>query len=621
MVQEKDERKAEPVQIKAGLEIHQQLDTGKLFCRCPSILRLEKGDWVVKRKLHAVAGESGNVDLAAKHEAGKDKEFVYEGYKDTNCLIEFDEQPPLEIDKEALKIACQVALLLNCEVLPVTQIMRKTVIDGSNTSGFQRTLLVAKDGFIETSYGRVRIATVCLEEDAARIIEKDERRTIYRLDRLGIPLVEVATYPDIHYYAQVKEAALKLGEILRACRVKRGIGTIRQDVNISIPKSERVEIKGFQEPRIMVETVEKEAERQKKILEIHEKVKKFKKVNRLFSDLTKVFTNTECRLIKNVSDKNGKILGVKLGGFSGILGIGLYEGKRFGTELSDYAKVQGVGGIIHSDEIIEKYNLSEKEISEIKKILEIKEKDAFVLICSEDKVKAEKAILAVIDRVNLQITNSGLKEVRKSNPDASTSFIRPMPGADRMYPETDLPLLKIGRDFINEVKKSLPKLKTELSGELKNKGLNEEMISLVLDSGMLREFEDLIGLYNKPNFIAKLLLILPKEIASHEKLSSEKVNELFSLDVLELIIKDVASGKIKEDEVKHVLEQIAKGKSLKEAMMIEKADNSILEGEVAKIIKEKPGLNANAYMGLVMAKFKGKISGKEAMGIIGKLVS
>ena len=146
------EKEARKVEMRSGLEIHQQLDTGKLFCRCPSILRNEKGDWVVKRKLHMVAGETGSVDLAAKHESEKDKEFIYEGFKDSCCLIEFDESPPSEIDKEALKIACQVALLLNCEVLPITQIMRKTVIDGSNTSGFQRTVIIAKNGFIETSF-------------------------------------------------------------------------------------------------------------------------------------------------------------------------------------------------------------------------------------------------------------------------------------------------------------------------------------------------------------------------------------------------------------------------------------------------------------------------------------
>ena len=464
--------------FKAGLEIHQQLDTGKLFCRCPSILRQDAPDWIVKRKLHAVAGELGDVDIAAKHEIEKGAEFVYEGYKDTNCLLEYDEQPPLEIDKDALKIAVQAALILNCEIIPFTQIMRKTVVDGSNTSGFQRTVLIAKDGFVETSFGRVGIQTIMLEEDAARKISEDSNHVVFRLDRLGIPLIEIATAPDMIVAEQVKETALKLGEILRACKVKRGIGTIRQDVNISVAQHPRVEIKGFQDPAMMIKTIELEAERQKK------------------------------------------------------------EGKK------------------------------------------------------------------------------GKPEVRRANPDGTTTFLRPMPGSARMYPETDLPLLKISREFINEAKASLPKLKTEIKGELKQKGLNDEMIKIVLDSGKLDEFETMLKIYNNPNFVARLMLVFPKEIASHEKVKEE----IFSLDIIEEILENIAKKKITEADAKHVLESIAKGKSASDALKVEKAETGEIESEIAKIIKEKPGLNANAYMGLVMAKFKGKVNGKEVMEIIGKLL-
>ena len=202
--------------IKSGLEIHQQLDTGKLFCRCPSILRQDAADWIVRRKLHAVAGELGDVDAAAKHEIEKGVEFVYEGYRDTCCLLEYDECPPYEVDKDALKIAVQIALILNCEIVQTAQIMRKTVVDGSNTSGFQRTVLIARNGFLETSFGRVGIQTVMLEEDAARKISEDANHVVFRLDRLGIPLIEIATAPDMVVAEQVKETALKLGEILRA---------------------------------------------------------------------------------------------------------------------------------------------------------------------------------------------------------------------------------------------------------------------------------------------------------------------------------------------------------------------------------------------------------------------
>ena len=180
----------EKIGLKSGIEIHQQLDTGKLFCRCPSILRKDKGK-IIKRKLNIAKGEQGEIDEAVKFEISRDRTFEYE-YYDTNCLVELDESPPQEINQEALRIALQIALLLNCKILQNTQIMRKTVIDGSNTSGFQRTVLIARDGWIDTEQGRVRIETIMLEEDAARIISQEKNKVRYRLDRLGIPLIAVS---------------------------------------------------------------------------------------------------------------------------------------------------------------------------------------------------------------------------------------------------------------------------------------------------------------------------------------------------------------------------------------------------------------------------------------------
>ncbi|MBI2047491.1 Glu-tRNA(Gln) amidotransferase subunit GatE [Candidatus Pacearchaeota archaeon] len=471
--------------LRSGLEIHQQLDTGKLFCNCPSILRQDAPDFIVKRKLHAVAGETGEVDITAAFEAAKEKEFVYEGYNDTTCLVEIDEEPCHLINQEALHIALQVSLLLNCEIIPVTQIMRKTVIDGSNTGGFQRTALIAKNGYVETSEGRVGIQSICLEEDAARIIKQEGNAVVYRLDRLGIPLVEIATFPDIKNPQQAKEAALHIGEILRACKVKRGIGTIRQDVNISIKGGERIEIKGVQEPALIEKTIINEAERQKTL------------------------------------------------------------------------------------------------------------------------VKEGKSRL----------------EVRKALPDGNTEFLRPLPGAARMYPETDLPLLRISRQILDEARKSLPKLKSEIRGELKKIGLNDEMMKLVLEASKIEELKSLIKIYNNPNLIIKMLVLWPKEIASHEKKTIEDVESSLTIDVIEIILQAIKSKKIDESQAKQVMKEIAEGKSIEDALKGEKAEGAgNIEEEIIKLIEEKPGLNINAYMGLVMQRFKGRISGKDAAEILKKLI-
>ena len=470
--------------LKAGLEVHQQLDVGsKLFCHCSAYLRNDNPDIIVKRRLHPVPGESGEIDVAVKYEAALDKEFVYEGYSDTICLVEYDESPPYFINEEALDEALKIALLLNCEIYQVSQIMRKTVIDGSNTSGFQRTVLIGHDGYVETSFGRVGIESVALEEDAARIIKKGEKEVVFRLDRLGIPLIEIGTRAELYTPEQIKETALKIGEILRACKVKRGIGTIRQDVNISIKGHDRVEIKGFQEPRIMVQTTIKEIERQQ------EEIKK---------------------------------------------------GKKKG-------------------------------------------------------------------------------EVRNAKETGETEFLRPMPGRARMYPETDLPLLNISRDKINEIKKNLPKLKHEIRDELRKKGVSEELIPLVLDN--LEEFEVLLGVYDKDaNLVAKMVSLWRNEFASKYKKSFDEIKEKLDEAVLERILEKIEKGDLDKSHVKEVMMRIMEGKSVDEALKVEKISDDKLEEEIAKVVKEKPGLRANAYMGIVIKKLGSNVDKRKAMEILNRIV-
>jgi len=470
--------------LKIGLEIHQQLDTSKLFCNCPSTLRKDEPEFVIKRKLHAIAGEAGEIDIAAQYQASLDKQFIYQGY-DTTCLVELDEEPPHEINKEALKIALQISVLLNAKIIPLTQIMRKTVIDGSNTSGFQRTTMIARDGYIDTSEGRVAIDGIFLEEDSARPIERQRDQEIYRLDRLGIPLVEVSTAPDIKTPEQAKETALKIGDILRSCKVRRGIGTIRQDINMSIRKGNRVEIKGMQDMKVFIKTINNEIERQ-----------------------------------QNLIDKGKKVE----------------------------------------------------------------------------------------------------KEVRNALPAGVTEFLRPMPGSARMYPETDLPLLKIHRDFINKAKKDLPKLRSEIEKELKKEGLNQDMITLLFRQDKLEEFKELIKIINKPTLIAKILLMYPKEIAKREGISASAVDEILNKEVLAIILQTLKKGKISESNLKDVMEKRVEGKSIGDALKSKKVDLKSVEEKIRKIIKNKPGLNANAYMGLVMKEFKGAIPGSEAMEIIKKYI-
>ena len=264
--------------LKIGLEIHQQLSSKKLFCNCSTKFKEEKFETEFKRRLRAVAGEQGYVDVAAAFEESKNREFTYHGYKDEYCLVECDEEPPHEINQDALVTALSVAKLLKLKIPDEIIVMRKIITDGSACSSFQRTMLIgyeSKDSFIETSQGKVRITSLCLEEDACKIEKVHENKVYYSLSRLGIPLIEIRTEPDIKTPEQAKEAAEELGLMLRSfSNILRGIGTIRQDVNLSIKNGARVEIKGFQELRTMPKIIDYEISRQVNVVKQGNKVEK-----------------------------------------------------------------------------------------------------------------------------------------------------------------------------------------------------------------------------------------------------------------------------------------------------------------------------------------------------------
>ncbi|MCX6768776.1 MAG: Glu-tRNA(Gln) amidotransferase subunit GatE, partial [Candidatus Micrarchaeota archaeon] len=490
--------------MKCGLEIHQRLDTGKLFCRCSSELAEREPDYKFKRRLRASAGETGEVDLAAKTEQEKEREFHYDGFFESCCLVEADEEPPLEADAEALRIVLGIAQQLHMDIFDELHIMRKIVVDGSNTSGFQRTCLVATDGYLETSKGKVRISTVAVEEESSGIISEEAHIKHYRLDRLGIPLIELATEPDIVDAEHCKETAEKIGLILRATgKVARGIGTIRQDVNVSTEKGARVEIKGAQDLKMLPLYVENEVKRQEELLKLLVEIKKRlgeKELKAKIADLTGVFAKTECALIKKGLETDGHVLGVRLEGHEGLLGWELLHGRRYGTELSDYAKSAGVKGIIHSDEDFAKYKISDKERDAVCRMLDARKGDAFAMVVAH-KTTAERALHKVLERANMRRVP---EETRNPNPDGTSSFMRPLAGRSRMYPETDLKTIVITDKLLEEAKAAAGGGLEKKSGWLAGV-LNLEMAGRMLKSRNLQLFEELVKAGAEPMLAAGTL--------------------------------------------------------------------------------------------------------------------
>ncbi|MFH1544693.1 MAG: Glu-tRNA(Gln) amidotransferase subunit GatE [archaeon] len=615
--------------LKVGLEVHQQLDTGKLFCRCPSILRDDSPDTVLNRRLRPVASELGKYDPAALEAFRKGLSYKYEFFDDSNCLVEADEEPPMEMDSEALGIVLQIALMSESSILNELHVMRKQVIDGSNTSGFQRTAMIALGGKLKLKKKEIGVQTIVLEEDAARPMSKSEKEIVYRLDRMGIPLIELATEPEIFSPEEAREAALAIGELFRRTgKVKRGLGSIRQDVNISIAKGARIEAKGIQELELIGEYVKGEVERQLNLLEVkreltEERNLKEEELSSKAIELNELLKDSTSKLIKGNLSKGNKVLGVKLKSFNGLLGKELQPNRRLGTEFADYVKARsGLKGIIHSDEL-PAYGITEKEKKEISERLECGEGDAFAFVLGE-REKAEKAISVVIERA-IYCLKGVPEETRNAIGEGNTEYSRPLPGAARMYPETDIRLIRVDEKELEEMKKNLPlSIEQRYLLYLNNYKLNSQLAEKMKLSNYAPFYEKLVGkgldATNSAVLLLEGLTQLKRERIAVEKISNEMIEEVL------LALKE---EKITKEVMLKVLSEWIKKPSKKLKEVIDSLElEKISEKELKKLIKEvieknealfkTPNVNIqSALMGDVMIQVKGRASGK----LVNKILS
>ena len=418
----------------------------------------------------------GKVDVAAAHAAEKNLTYIYEVHNNNTSLVEMDEEPPEVINQDALDIGLLVCKMLNCRIIPYLQVMRKTVVDGSNTSGFQRTCLVGVDGYIKTSAGKVGIDTVVLEEDSARRTGETKDTVTYRLDRLGIPLLEIATAPDMKTPDQVKEVAQILGTMLRSTgNVMRGIGTIRQDVNISIKGHARVELKGVQDLQQIPKITEIEAKRQKAEIDMKRK------------------------------------------------------------------------------------------------------------------------------------TDSHVRNVKE---DLTSKFLRPMPGASRMYPETDIPTIKVDMDRVKTM--NIPELIPERINRYKKLGLNDELSKRMADSKKNEVFDRAMKKQNlNPTLVATTLLSTEKELK--RKLKTEL--GIFPVEFYSRLFKALDEGRLTNESISKVMERFMKGEDFDKIISEFKpmSDSALL-----KLIKDNydENLPQGALIGKIMNKVAGKADGKKVAKLI-----
>jgi glutamyl-tRNA(Gln) amidotransferase subunit E len=597
----------EAIGLKCGIEIHQQLDTSKLFCNCPSIVSEGKPDFMVERELRAVAGETGRKDVAALHEEMKQKHFIYEVFNESACLIDLDEEPPRNMNEDSLEIVLKVASVLDAKIVDEIQVMRKTVIDGSNTTGFQRTALVARNGKIETSKGKVNIPTISIEEESARIISQDADSVRYGLDRLGIPLIEIGTAAEIKDPEHCKETAEKLGMILRSVGgVKRGLGTIRQDINISIRKGARIELKGAQDLKLIPKYVEFECLRQINLLGIKDELKGASIIEEK-TDVTKLLETSSSKVIQKALSSNGVVLALKLPGFKGFIGKEIQPGRRLGTEFSDYAKVRaGVHGLFHSDEL-PNYGITQEETDLMHNSLGLSLNDAFILVAdSEDK--ASRALDAVIERARLCFIEIP-KEVRKANDDGTSSYMRPLPGAARLYPETDVLPIKAN---LKE------KFEIEMIDEKAKRFADSYKISFDLASMIAKGNFDFDGLVKKfaevnPAFIAGFLVSIPKDLKRRHNVDVD------SLKFADEVLGKLNNQDIPKQAIPEILLELASGKNIDYSKY--GVDTSQAEMIVEEVVSKNKGASFQALMGIAMKELRGKLDGKKVAELVMKFMA
>jgi glutamyl-tRNA(Gln) amidotransferase subunit E len=601
------------IEFRGGIEIHQQLKTRKLFCECQPSIRNDPPPVTTKRRLHAVASELGEYDPAALHEAHRARTFYYESYYDSVCLVELDEEPPHPVNRYALEIVTQSALMLDARIVDEIQVMRKTVIDGSNTAGFQRTMLVATDGKVQTAEGEVILWYFCLEEDAARIIESSEREVNYRLDRLGIPLLEIVTGPVFISPRQGGEVADHLGRIVRSLNVRRGIGSIRQDINVSTRYGTRIEIKGLQRHRLVERIMDYEARRQVNLWriaqELGERLTPFgpESMPERTADVTDLFRGTVVPPLRRRLEAGQRITALGLPGFRGLLGRELCPGKILGTELKEQVLTLGVTGVIHSDEDLGRYGFTKAELKGLRDCFDVGDEDAWLLFAAPEPV-----IRLCLDKLHLRIPAcfEGVpKESRRSLPDGNSQYMRPLPGEARMYPETDIPPVPIRPEKIEAIRVRLPEIleyrfqRYAVSFGLPLHDLHKlEVFGEALTHGL----EDL-GL--EPRFVFNAL-------ASHAVHVRRVTGVELPNDLLRAVFDAVAAGRLIPDAVPLVLARLAAGEELGRIIPDYSADGIDLDRMVRKTVKANGGVlehpeRFHILMGVLMTELRGRIRGRE----------
>ena len=616
--------------LRVGFEVHMQLDTHhKLFCDCPTILSTKPPSLTLDRRLRPTQSELGQIDPAVLFEFHKGRTIRYEADPETTDLVEIDEEPPHHLNEEAIDIALTISALFSARSMDEIHVMRKVVIDGSNTAGFQRTAIISVDGKLKVDGKEIPIQQITLEEDSGRKTGESKNSVTFRLDRLGVPLIEVSTGADINDPEEASRVAFAIGKLLRATKsVKRGLGSIRQDLNVSIKNGALIEIKGVQELELVAKVVELEVQRQTILLQIRDELRtrniKPTEFKDNFVELTEKLATSQSKIIQSALKNGGVVLGTRLVGFKDLLKRELMPGIRLGTELAKRAAFWGrVGGIFHSDEL-PGYGITESDVDAISVKLECGSADAFVLI-ADARENALDGLKAVVERAK-EAVEGVPEETRTANPDGTTQYMRPRPGAARMYPETDVPPVQISPERISRIADNLPRMPEELAKEIGSKyEIGPKLASQLVNSDYLGTFEGIVTSAKgvAPSFIATVLTESMRSLA-RDQVAVENVKDSHLKEVFDL----VAEGKTAKESVVEILKWLsshpdASARDAIEELKLGMLTNEELSGVISKALESNRSLvqeNGTKALGKMVNLVMGEVRGRADAKLVTELL-
>jgi glutamyl-tRNA(Gln) amidotransferase subunit E len=627
----KDKKYYQNLGLKCGLEIHQQLLTKKkLFCRCNAVLQNDKPSSQILRHMRPTLSELGEYDGTALMEFKTKKNVIYQLYNDTVCTYEMDDTPPFKINQQALDIALEIALLLKCSIVDEIHISRKQYLDGSIPTGFQRTGIIGIEGSIPYKNRKIGIIQLGLEEDACREVSDIGHNIVFKTDRLSIPLVEVVTYPDIRTPQEAGEVAKIIGRLLRSTgKVRRGLGSVRQDVNVSINGGTRIELKGVCKLQYIEKAVANEAERQKALLKIRDDLRLRGITKQTFHseelDVTSILKNSKCKIFKKNIKEKGKIFAISLSNFAGILDITTQAGKTFADEISGRIRVIAcldiMPNIIYKNNF-EKIGLNPKEIEKIKNQLNAKLTDEIILVWGN-----ETDVKTAIEEIKIRAVEATIgvpSETRQVFYDGTNDFERILPGPDRMYPDTDTPPTPIMKKKIEKIKNNLPEYVWATEKRLKKMGLPYNLVKSLSISKYLKLFNKIIKKLDvKPILVAVTL----EEKMKYLRRKSKKV-DLISENKLYMLFELLSKNKFSKEAILPILEFLADNpdKTVKNAISELKIKPMSIE-DLKKVVDKKLNQYKNfeknrpplsTLMGEIMKTVRNRIDGKIVMQTLQK---